>query len=457
LLQRAVLAQKLFDACMLQAHLLMRERRSPEADQQLATCARDYQLDAPARANSVAVHGPPELQAAFDKTRAKLTTEASGRLTVESSPKGCNVFINGLAAGETPLRASQVRGENARVQLVCRNKPGRIHRVTVGRGEQPVQPVQIDVRFDAALSTQDALQLRYADASDRDAHMESDGRTLLRALGVDRVALLVGHQQGQAWQFELTILDGNRPGAHNLGTIGFSEAAGYEPERLRELTALLPEAGEHRESASSNETAPVALTPRATATASVVNPTPEQLDSPRLLPTVGLAIGAVGLIGVAGSWALFAERRSFRLRNRDEVSVADEAAYARRGTWTVLAGGLGASLLTVSPYFWLPDAPGLRPVAWVVGGVGLAVAAVGVVTTLSDEHCGPERGGELREPCRSVRADALFGVELALTAVPFAALPLTLLLRDLLGTESVSVSAALQRDGILVQAGLTRL
>jgi hypothetical protein len=51
----------------------------------------------------------------------------------------------------------------------------------------------------------------------------------------------------------------------------------------------------------------------------------------------------------------------------------------------------------------------------------------------------------------------LFGVELALTAVPFAALPLTLLLRDLLGTESVSVSAALQRDGILVQAGLTRL
>ena len=73
---------------------------------------------------------------------------------------------------------------------------------------------------------------------------------------------------------------------------------------------------------------------------------------------------------------------------------------------------------------------------------------------LTDEHCGPEVVLPRREPCLSVRADALLGVDIALTALPLATLPLTYLLRDLVksdepsGAQSLSVSLRAGRDTV---------
>jgi hypothetical protein len=87
----------------------------------------------------------------------------------------------------------------------------------------------------------------------------------------------------------------------------------------------------------------------------------------------------------------------YRLREwPTTISASDEAAYERRGAWTLAALAVGASALTISPYYWLPETAEVPAYAWIIGGVGLITAAIGVGMALNDEHCGPGCGALLR-------------------------------------------------------------
>jgi hypothetical protein len=113
---------------------------------------------------------------------------------------------------------------------------------------------------------------------------------------------------------------------------------------------------------------------------------------------------------------------------------------------------LGAAAFALSEYFWSPETVEVPAYAWIIGGAGLAAAAVGVGLALGDEHCGPERFDILRPPCRTIRADELFGVEVAMTALPLVTFPLAYLLRG--WSNAVSVSLAGDRSGMTLTASL---
>lgn len=69
----------------------------------------------------------------------------------------------------------------------------------------------------------------------------------------------------------------------------------------------------------------------------------------------------------------------------------------------------------------------------------LARTALEEANSATDEHCGPEVVLPLREPCRSVRADPLFGVTIALTALPLITLPVSFWLREAFDTDELAV------------------
>jgi hypothetical protein len=300
----------------------------------------------------------------------------------------------------------------------------------VGEGETQLL---IEPRFDSTLTTKPALTLRYGNHEQRESLMVRDALTLKETLGVDQLALLVIRPRGNTWSIEVNTVDSARSTSRTIGQLNFSEVAGYDPKRLQQLVRALAERTSHEAIEEIPQAAPVALAgpqiPKVDAQSLPPSNAHSSPDAEADLTVLGMITCGVGVASLATSWALFVERRAFRLQNWPTVTANDERAYARRGTWTVASLLLGASALAVSPYFLLQQTESVPTYAWILGSVGLAAAAVGIGAWITDEHCGPEVVLPLRQPCRSVRADSLFGIEVALTALPLITLPLNYVLR----------------------------
>jgi hypothetical protein len=326
----------------------------------------------------------------------------------------------------------------ANVQLKCGNTYGRVRAVTIGSNESKLT---VDPRLDSVVSTDAFLQLHYASRIERESFLAQDALELQRALGVDRMALLVIKSQAGSWAVELHSLDREQGSLRSVGALQFSEAAGYEPRRIEKLVEKLSTTNAAGQRRSDAGPAPVRLTPP-------VQPTPDQqaiaatsgeaVATANGFPVLGVAAATVGVVGLAVSWALFVERRAYRLREWNEVDASVASGYAQRGVWTLATAAAGAAALSASLYLLAPEAEGVPALAWVLGGVGLAAVAVGLGFVIGDEHCGPEIVLPLREPCLSVRADSIFGLEIALTALPLITLPITYLVRT--PTSPVSLS-----------------
>lgn len=456
LLHSEAIAQKLFDACLMRAYLLARQDNNVEAKHQLRTCAVTYpHFSSGQRGFAPSVHGPPQLKESFDQVASELAQERSGTLRISSAaPKPCKAFVNGLFIGDAPVRLTGIRSTSVRVQLQCDKQLSRSHRVLVGSNETHLQ---VDPRFDANLLTSPLLQLRYSDRAQREAFAAADGKAIKEALGIEHVALLAVASRGQAWTIRLMALEANKLTLRPIGEIEFSEAAGYDPKQLGRLIEVLTGAAAKLGPTQASP-APVKLT------APPLPPLETTTDLPPTaaavarsghsseFPTIGVLTASLGVIGLATSWLMFAERRGYRLREWNSVGASDEAAYARRGAWTMATLAVGSAALALSPYFLLPEADAVPTFAWLLGGVGIAVAAIGVGMTISDEHCGPEIVLPLREPCRSVRADSLFGIEIALTALPLVTLPFNYLLRS--QGASVGISYDGNRRAVSLQTAL---
>ena len=440
LLHTNSIAQKLFDACTMRAYILARQSRELEAKQELRACAKSYP-DYPnePRAFAPQVHGPPQLKTSFRLVTEEVSRERTGTLSLSSTVSGCTAFVNGLLVGEAPVRLSPAPVGPARVQLSCDGKLSRSHHVL---GDHGTDNLEIDPRFDANLGTTKHLQLRYESPARREAFLAHDAMTVRQALGVDRLALLLVRPQGNAWAVHVHVFDAATRSTRSLGELAFSEAASYDPSRLQRMVKALSKPENNGQARQPRLAAPITLTAPVPATNTEPAAPPDEAQTIGWSLPIGIATAAIGGVGIATGWLLFAERRDFRLREWPSIQRNDETAYARRGTWTVAATALGAGALAASTYFWLPKAEPIPAFAWVIGGVGLATAAVGVTMVFTDEHCGPETVLPLREPCRSVRADSLLGVEIALSALPLMTLPLSYLLR-----ASANTSVAVHGHG----------
>ena len=169
------------------------------------------------------------------------------------------------------------------------------------------------------------------------------------------------------------------------------------------------------------------------------SPAPAELVRPQLRPSASAATAIIGGVSVAAgglalvaSWSLYVARQNFRQQPVSRLTAARVDEFVSMGAWS-FGLGIGASaLLITSEVLLLPESRDVPTIAWIAGGAGVVLAAVGIGFTVGGEHCGPQEvrpGATLRLSCTAGTADSLFGSLILLSSAPLLAIPATYLLR----------------------------
>ncbi|MET0386021.1 MAG: tetratricopeptide repeat protein [Polyangiales bacterium] len=174
-------------------------------------------------------------------------------------------------------------------------------------------------------------------------------------------------------------------------------------------------------------------------------PPPEAAGYTEQNPVIGAILAPIGVAGLATGWVFYSLRQGIRrqLPYIDENGVevptllSDVANVKTYGIISLAAAGGGALILSLSEFFWLPDHPSVPAWAWVLGGVGTAIAGAGLAFSLLGTHC---EMGDTASACQSVVADAVFGPLLAIHGLPFLALPLNYAIRVWTRPAGIEVS-----------------
>lgn len=178
-------ARQVLDTCLFGVRAYV-EQEDPQAADQVLSCRR---LVPGGLAPSPRIH-TPEVVELLARVDASLASAHRGPLVVESQPAGCGVRLNGVRVGQTPFTTEQLAPGEYRVQVECgEGARARLHRATIEESASPVT-LHVDARFDAAIDTQAALHLVYADVDDADAHRLADARAIGEILGVTEIWLL---------------------------------------------------------------------------------------------------------------------------------------------------------------------------------------------------------------------------------------------------------------------------
>jgi hypothetical protein len=145
-------------------------------------------------------------------------------------------------------------------------------------------------------------------------------------------------------------------------------------------------------------------------------------------PAAAGALATVGLVGLTTGWVFYALRDKLRvelwelsLNNAAGFSQATYQSFQARGSIAVAAASVGAVVMSLAQYFWLPDEEPVPAWAWVAGGVGGAIAVGALGWAVFGRHC------EINDSlafCRTTFADELFAPMLALQALPLLSLPI---------------------------------
>jgi hypothetical protein len=195
---------------------------------------------------------------------------------------------------------------------------------------------------------------------------------------------------------------------------------------------------------------PVELNHPATTTATEpLAITPDRLTLAGQNAMVAGALSAAGLAGIATGWVFYALRDKARvdLWTRSVFASSGDANgfpqsvytdFRTRGGIAMAAAGAGVLTLSTAQYFWLPDDPATPVWAWVVGGVGSAIALGALAWAVWGKHC------EVTDPhavCQSTTSDALFAPMLGIQAIPFLTLPLFYELRQRVSLRDTIVTA----------------
>lgn len=163
---------------------------------------------------------------------------------------------------------------------------------------------------------------------------------------------------------------------------------------------------------------------------------------------VGASAAVIGGVGLVSAWALYIARANFRLSPRSVVTASTMREWTSQGAWSFWIGAGSASLIVASEYFLLPESDSTPTLAWMAGGGGLILAAVGVGYAVGGTHCAPTAvrpGADILLACSSPAADSLFGYALLLTSAPLINVPLTYLFRKAFAGAPESLSFGVGR------------
>ncbi len=450
----AARARKLFDNCSMAAYVLERNGEHRAALQQMLECSRNFPS---ARPEGRAY--PAQMRRLFEEATLQLNQKGTATLRVLSVGRnGCTVRLNGREVGKSPLQLDELRAGPVRVQLECdTGTVGRIHSLDLAPGKNELS---VDPQFDAALNTNGGLWLAYPNEVERDTRAPHDARIVGEVLDAQRVVMLwtlpgalgsdvavrpigFGAPRELARASHAADTGYARGGASKLvsALLGWAQA---QPSAATKAQAARPSGDRSGRPSAKPAAAPPALPPPPPPPpppASVAAARgPERYTQQHA--AAGAMLAVIGGAGTAVSWVVYAERQG----KRTVISgMRDETSFRKLGVVAISTAGLGASLLSLSEYFWLPDERAIPPYAWVVGGIGLALAATAVTLSLTEATC---RLGDDRVGCQNFWADHFFGPMLLIQSLPLLTTPLSYGLRVVFRPPNVQIALSAEPDGM---------
>ncbi len=335
-------AQSLFDLCLYGVRAYQRMGDPQRAHAEVLRCRRD----SPDMSVDENEH-PSDVVNLVRAADRELARTAGGSLEVRSDPEGCALYLNGRRFGTTPQRFEHLAPGLYRVQAECGDRPGRVHRVELGRA-QP-ETVLIDVAYDDAVRSSGALALSYDEerigAEDFDRRRLRHGLAIGSTVGASEVWLVTSRESASTVQVDRVTREGRVLATVRISaSLDGSQVHGGE---ARVLDALL--GGHSLDLTGGEATAISTWSPPAAEGAAEVTSAPDQ---PSFWNWI---IGGAGLVGaVAVSIAPFA---TLAEDGRCAVMVGSGCrTIVRFGEMSAALLGLSAALLTAS-VVWLGVAP----------------------------------------------------------------------------------------------------
>ncbi len=174
-------AQRVLDTCLYMVRALLESAERPRAVAYSDDCARLVP-----RASPAALMHPPAVLALYHQALAAGRKNVGG-LLVDSSPSGCDVRVNGVLFGSTPLETDELLTGEYSVQVECDGQHrGRVHSVKIGTD---VSLLHVDDGFDRAVRTRPVLRLQYPKHGEGDRWL-ADAQKLARVLPARMLVLV---------------------------------------------------------------------------------------------------------------------------------------------------------------------------------------------------------------------------------------------------------------------------
>lgn len=426
-------ANQLFHACILAVQVLAESGNESAAKNQ----ARDCLLQSPG------ITLPPENRTYHPRVRslladaqAALAQEPSASVTIESTPPGCPVYVQGKRVGVSPHVERAPLGSRLLVQVECGEvgRPGRVHTLMLGAR---TATLHVDGALEAVVrTTNGVLALAYSDT--QQTGLRDHLRSIQRVLGVPATILLSRPQS-------------DRVALHRVGAGAGAAVQISSPVRQQELRAAV-----------TSLLAPV-REPQTHARKAIPKSLSSEWPARRpsvLTKTLGLSAIAAGL-GVTGLsfW------RYTTLRDRGDkyaaTDPADDPYYARGTAWSdarttpYVLGGIGSGL-SLSGSLWLSIAAKSDALPWwtaaLAGSIGAGLASWGATEIAQGSTCGHERSIDTRS-CVDERNRRDFGALLMLAAAPALGVFVTKVARTASHDRSTTVHVGARGRGAMVTIG----
>jgi hypothetical protein len=423
-------AERIFQACLLTAHLLRKEGDRDRAYKKVAECVRAFPGFKPDENRY-----PDDIVALYQRAVAEISADEPSTVHIQTpTDQKCRARINGIDWGSIPTSVPDVRCEQVRVQVDCGKKQGRIYRKELKPGDNEVV---IDARFDQVVQTGSGLWLKYATAADSDAHRLQDNVTVARVIGARHV-LQIDMSTMRLYRIDIETEQYVAFERLNLSTLRDAIA--------RLIDAKVPSPGQM-------------LDVKKLADADIdqksrTEPEFEESDSEQR-KIWGYAGAALSVGALATGWVyLFVRRNEWE----EQLELDPNTKYDGYRAPILAFTSIGSVGLTASLALVLPEQKGVPWWSYLFGIAGAGLATYGIYYwALDDKECSKHGPAGCS---RGARHDNLGGLFLAIQSIPLLSIPTTYLIRRFVRAKSADVDALLllKQEGhsLLVAGSITR-
>lgn len=415
-------AKTVLDNCLYLMRALTHSDEPGRANRQAEECVRLV----PSMEPTWDMH-PPSVAELYQAAAQPGPRHASS-LLVESEPRACELRLNGVLFGPTPVEVANLYPGKYRVQVECDpDSQARVHVVDIPKG---ATSVFVFDRFDRAVRTSPGLHLQYDVRPDAD-RLARDAREVGRILPA--VTVVTASVSDAADVLELRAVTAAQ--AEPLRVRIPIEPTGPEPATVFSATSALL-SGECRDFTeevpfeidcrTGKRIAPPHGSSRVKTKAARVRPPRPQFLS-------GIALASVGTASLVSSYALLVARRSAGddwIASTNSLSAQDK--WLHLGTGLTITGPVGGALLAAAMPLVLPYQAKTPWWSWLSGALGLAAAAGSIASGVIAPAKPPTSctlSGPDPAPCVNRGRDIDRAVVLAATAAPLLTMPLVYLLR----------------------------